>query len=102
MVQSAAAIIKWQLKDSGRFLLPDTAETFAELLMKVLIKVLVPLIMFSGTSLLPTFQQGPEGEASKNVISCPCNISTSSTGEVLLKFPFCLGGKACVSTWSKL
>lgn len=90
---------KMAIKRLWEFLLPGIVETFADVLMKVLIKVLLVLIMFSGTSLLPTFQQGPEGEASKNCHNgdCPHNITTSSSQEVLLKNPFSFGRKTCIS-----
>lgn len=90
---------KMAIKRLWEFLSPDIVETLADALMKILIKVLPVLIMFSGTSLLPTFQQGPEGEASKNCHNgdCPHNVTTSSSQEVLLKTPFSFGRKTCIS-----
>lgn len=90
---------KKAIKRPWEVLLPDIVETLADALVKILIKVLLVLIMFSGTSLLPTLQQGPEGEASKNCHNgdCPGNITTSSSQEVLLKTLFPFGRKTCIS-----
>lgn len=54
------------IKRLQEVLLPGIAETLSDALLKTVIEVLLVLITFSGTSVLPAFQQGPEGEGSED------------------------------------
>lgn len=53
------------IKRLQEVLLPGITETLSDALLKTLIEVLLVLITFSGTSVLPAFQQGPDGEGSE-------------------------------------
>lgn len=63
---SSSTSSKITIKRLQEVLLPGIDETLSDALLKALIEVLLVLITFSGTSVLPAFQQGPEGEGSED------------------------------------